>query len=810
MGATDQVCGHKAAVDTFQQVYDGMPLGVCRLTRNFEWLAANIRMAAILGYDSSMELVGQGYGFRDFFVNSREWEAFARQAREAGPATPLETRIYKQDRQTIWGELSVQVFRDADGDFLFYEVYLQDITRQKHRQVVAGMLTGISHAVSTTKDLDHLYRAIHDLLITHVDTPNFFIAIVDEIGDRLVFPYYEDEEDEMGDIVNISDPETRSLTLDVIRSGEPLLLTREQIVSSERVAIGPVSAVWVGIPLTVKGTTIGAMAIQHYSNPHHFPTDAINIMTSVSEQVALAIERKMTEDALKESEAKYRNILESIDDGYFEADLEGNFTFFNESLGRLLGYTAQDMMGMNFRNFMDNDNARELISALKPVIDNGAGTKTLEGRLTKQNGSFCFVEAVVSLMQDSDGQKVGFRGIARDVTERLRAEEENRKLQAQLLQTQKMEGIGTLAGGIAHDFNNILGIILGNTELALDDLGKDTPVGNNLSEVRSACLRARDMVKHILAFSRHSQVERKPLNISIVVKEALKLLRSSLPASIVMESAIEEDSRAVLADATQINQVMINLCTNAAHAMAEHGGTLRVQLRDIELGQAVGDHPPDLTPGGYVQLTVADTGCGMSPEVRKRIFDPYFTTKKVNEGTGMGLSVVHGIVKEHSGAIAVVSESGRGSTFSIYFPVVKKAVEPETPPPPLFPTGTERVLFIDDEESLAILAENLLTRLGYRVQTQTRPRDALELFTRTPDRYDLVITDMTMPQMTGEILVAELRRIRTDIPIIISTGYSEKMDEARADQLGVNALIMKPLRIGELAHTIRMVLDEHG
>jgi nitrogen-specific signal transduction histidine kinase/CheY-like chemotaxis protein len=401
-----------------------------------------------------------------------------------------------------------------------------------------------------------------------------------------------------------------------------------------------------------------------------------------------------------------------------------------------------------------------------------------------------------------EDQTVGLRGVLSDITEAKR-------LQLQLQQVRKMESFGTLAGGIAHDFNNILGMIIGNAELAMDEIPKQNPAHLNLEEILEAGFRARDVVHQLLSFARKTKLEKKPVNIALIVKKSLKMLRSSIPASIEVRQNIAEDIDTILANPTQINQILINLSTNAHHAMP-HGGILEISLENVTLGENSAARYPDLTPGRYVNLKVSDTGHGISTTEMDRIFDPYFTTKEVGKGTGMGLAVVHGIVKSHEGAISVESEYGKGTLFSIFFPVIEKKAVPETEPVEELPTGSERILWIDDEEAILFAGRHRLERLGYRVETLQDPVKALELFRSDPNRFDLLITDMTMPKMTGDLLAQEILKIRPGMPIILSTGFNEKIDEKKARALGVRQYIEKPLNKRILAQVVRRTLDEIG
>ncbi|MBW2049740.1 MAG: PAS domain S-box protein [Deltaproteobacteria bacterium] len=479
-------------------------------------------------------------------------------------------------------------------------------------------------------------------------------------------------------------------------------------------------------------------------------------------------------------------------------DVNGDIQYVNPAFERITGYTREEAMGQNPRILKSGKHDKTFYEDLWNIIGKG---KVWSGHFTNRNrdGELYQEEASISPVKDHSGRIINYVAVKRDVTAEMRMEK-------QLRQSQKMEAMGTLAGGIAHDFNNILASIMGYAELA----GLETPDGSKgadyLESVLKATGRARDLVKQILSFSRQREEDLRPLRMDLIVKEALKLLRASLPSTVEIRGHVDRGLGSVLADPTQIHQVVMNLCTNAAQAMGQAGGVLEVSLHNEELG--VKDEDLDLGPGRFLRLTVGDTGAGMAPGVMERIFDPYFTTKEKGLGTGLGLSVVRGIVENCGGTIRVESEPGRGSTFHVYFPVVEEAegaVE-QGPEEPLA-TGTERILFVDDEPTLADLNRDRLSRLGYEVTTRTSSTEALGLFRATPDDFDLVITDMTMPRMTGESLAREILKIRPDTPIILCTGYSEHISGEKAREIGIRAFAMKPLDMKDLAETVRKVLD---
>ena len=522
----------------------------------------------------------------------------------------------------------------------------------------------------------------------------------------------------------------------------------------------------------------------------------VNKPVGIQSFVEDVTDRKQAEESLRESERRFRTLVENAADAFFLNTMDGKIVDVNSRACESLGYTREELLsmtlsdiGIEIKNDHPNIHSGDNHIPGKPV--------TIEGIHKRKDGTRFPVEIQFATVSVA-GENL-LLGLARDISQR-------RELEEQLRQSHKMESIGTLAGGIAHDFNNILGIILGNTELAIDDVPEWNPARLNLDEIRIATLRAKDVVRQLLSFARKTKLEKKPINIIPIIKESLKLLRSSISTNIEIRQNIPEYVDTILADPTQINQVLINLCTNADHAMPD-GGVIIITLKNIELDEMSTAKHPELDPGRFVNLMVSDTGLGISKEEIERIFDPYFTTKEVDRGTGMGLAVVHGIVQEHNGLITVESELGKGTIFNIFFPAVEKETFVETETDEKLPTGNERILFIDDEESIAKLMRLRLVRLGYKVEATTSPIEALALFHSQPDKFDLVITDLTMPKMTGDKLVKKILNIRPGIPIILCTGFSEKIDEKTAEAIGAAGYIEKPLDKRKLAFKVREVLD---
>jgi len=511
-------------------------------------------------------------------------------------------------------------------------------------------------------------------------------------------------------------------------------------------------------------------------------------------------ERKRAEEALKESEEKYRSMMDAMTDPVYICSPGYKVVYMNPAMILRIG---QDGTGEHCYRVINDLEERCPWCVFEKVQE---GQKCETDIVSPKDNRFYHISHSPIFNDDGSISKLT---IYRDITELKQTEEEKNKLQTQLQQSQKMEAIGTLAGGIAHDFNNILGAIIGYAGMMeMFDVPEDSPMRARIKEVLKAANRAKDLVAQILTFSRQTEQERKPVQLNYIVKEALKFLRASLPTTVEIRQNIANEEFIALADPTQIHQILMNLCTNAGHAMLETGGRLTVELSALDLDAQSAKRFPELKPGPHLNLTVSDTGHGMTSEIMERIFDPFFTTKKPGEGTGMGLAVVHGIVKSYEGMITVDSELGKDTTFQIILPRIEMgAVEAATKIAPAMPTGTERILFIDDEQSLATLVQEILGRLGYKVVTKTSSREALELFRSQPESFDLVITDQTMPHMTGIELALDMMRIRSDIPVILCTGHSEAATPERIEAAGIRKLINKPLDPYSLAQTIRKVLD---
>ncbi len=519
-------------------------------------------------------------------------------------------------------------------------------------------------------------------------------------------------------------------------------------------------------------------------------------------------ERKLVDEKLRETERKYRELAESLPQVIFEVDSCGNLVYLNQKGYTLFGYAPEDFaQGFSvLEAFVPEDRERVARDIMLNVQGQRLGRQEYTA-LRKDGTKFPVGVHANRVMRDSSA--TGVRGILIDLTTTQQAEAEKKKLEIQLQQAQKMEAIGALAGGIAHDFNNILSAIIGYIELAMLNEGSENCIPE-LKEALKASNRAKDLVRQILSFSRQTDEERMPVRIGLVAAEAIKFLRATIPTTIEIRARIEEKSGAVLANSVELHQIIMNLCTNAVHAIGEKEGILEIAVQHAEIDHTRKDSLIGLEVGPYIQLSVRDTGAGMPPEIVERIFDPYFTTKDKGVGTGLGLAVVHGIVKKSGGAIKVDSEFGKGSAFHIYLPRVDQAAPRPAEQPEIPAGGSERILFVDDEKMLADIGQKVLERLGYDVVSRTSPIEALELFKAKPDGFDLVITDQTMPGMTGDALAKELMLIRPGLPVIICTGYSQIISPARAAEKGIKALVMKPILINDIAAAIRKALSQES
>ncbi len=514
--------------------------------------------------------------------------------------------------------------------------------------------------------------------------------------------------------------------------------------------------------------------------------------------------RKKAEEALAESKLYLDEIINAVADPVFVKDHKHRFVLVNNAMCEFLEKERSRILGRTDYDFVKKEEADLFIEKDRSVLDTGRESFN-EELFTDSDNNVHTLITKKTLYKDRTGNKF-IVGITRDITDQKKAEEEKIRLEARLIQSEKMEAIGTLAGGIAHDFNNILSVIIGYTELAMHQMDECNIEKDDLNEVLLAGERARDLVKQILTFSRMDKSELSPIVIKDVISDSIRMLRAVIPSNIEIRKKIDIEGY-ILSNPTHINQIMLNLCSNAAHSMDATGGILEISLDKATIEGPDNPYGINVSQGKYIRITVSDTGKGMTPEVRGRIFEPYFTTKETGKGTGLGLSVIHGIVKTHNGEITCRANEEKGTTFEVFLPETDTTQEKGIRDLDIeFKKGTGKILIIDDEPTLVKLVAEMLKRIGYDIVSTTSSKEGLEIFNDSPNDFDLVITDMTMPGITGDMLAKEMISIRKDIPVILCTGFNEHISEREAHKIGIREFIMKPVNMKMLSEAIDRVI----
>ena len=683
----------------------------------------------------------------------------------------------------------------------------------------ALLIREIGQATSSILDIKKLVKAVTGVMEKHLDYDRGAIMLANKERTLLLhaagYGYTKEQENLLGRTgFHLDNPESKGMFVLAFRDQEPFLLSdfaeaKERLSKkSQELAQQMGVQSLICVPIVYEKESLGILTVDNIKSKRSLTRSDMSLLMGVASQMAVSIVNALSFQKLQESEKKYRELVENANSIILRRDIGGNITFFNEFAQNFFGFSEQEILGKNVIGTIlpnTDETRRDLDELLKSLRQDPEQQLVSQNKNVLRNGEPVLIAWTYKPIFDGEEQFSEILCIGNDITDLKRAEQDKKDLEARLQHAQRMEAIGTLAGGIAHDFNNILGAIIGYTEMALYDASETSKDLRYMDEVLKAGHRAKDLVSQILAFSRQTEQERKPIKIHPIIKEALTLLRASIPTTIEIHQHIDTDIGTVNADPTQIHQVLMNLCTNAVHAMHENGGRLEVSLSKVDLDKGLAEHP-DIQSGPYLRLTVTDTGQGMDPDIMERVFDPYFTTKEKGLGTGLGLAVVHGIVKSHDGAVTFQSAPEKGTTFNVFLPMIEMESSPETVQTEAVSRGNEHILFVDDEKSLAKLGKQMLERLGYKVECKTSSIEALEAFRAKPEDFDLVITDMTMPNMTGEMLARELIGIRPDIPIILCTGFSETTSEEKAKEVGVREFVMKPLEMNLLAKTIRKIL----
>jgi PAS domain S-box-containing protein len=766
-GICKDLSKEQAALQKFNKFFSSNPalMAVTTMAER-RFTEVNESFLSTLGY-SRKEVVGRTGGELGLFVEPERQQEVAEAILKEGRVHNVELSVKTKDGSLLEGLFSGEII-DNQGEKSLLSVMI-DITARKRAQVVlqereASLRAILNNApfMMWLKDREGKFLAVNEVFAKSCGRES-----PDEVTGKTDFDFYPSELAER------------------YRADDREVMTSKVQKSVEEPILDAGETKWVEtfkMPILDKdGSVLGTTGF------------ARDITDRKQEHLA---EQRRTQEAKR----LLAIALEQAAEGVLITDAVGKIEYVNPEFETISGYTGGELLGQNPRMLNSGSSAQANFAELWTSIAKGNAWR---GRLAnrKKDGALLHLESTISPVRNAEGTIVNYLALMRDVTKEL-------LLEKQLIQAQKMEAIGTLAGGIAHDFNNMIFAITGYTELALEELPKGSQVESDLQRVLHASTRAGDMVKQILTFSRQGQLERKPLDLSPIIKEGLKFLRASIPSTVEIRQHIELGLRKVHADPTQIHQVLMNLCTNASHAMRDGKGVLSVSLSSTQVDSAFAEKHPPLIPGSHVTLTVTDTGYGIPPELMDRIFEPYFTTKPTGEGTGLGLSVLYGIVRSHGGIVTVANAPRQGTTFTVYLPIVEdEEAEDETAASDHVPTGHECILLVDDEQILVEMEQAILERLGYEVVAQTSPVQAVEVFSSDPKRFDLVITDLTMPKMTGVDLAKELTAIRPGVPLILCTGYSEKIEDADAKKLGFGAMIVKPILKKDIAKVIREVLD---
>jgi PAS domain S-box-containing protein len=516
--------------------------------------------------------------------------------------------------------------------------------------------------------------------------------------------------------------------------------------------------------------------------------------------------RKLTFEKLREQDEKYRTIIENIEEGFFEVDLSGNFTFFNNSVCNITGYSAGELLGMNNREYTTPDNANKMFNIMNKVYTTAEPSDVSDIEIIRKDGTTITVELNAYLVQDQEGNPIGFRGVVRDVSQRLLAEMEKRKLENQLQQAQKMEAIGNLAGGIAHDFNNILMGMQGNTSLMFLNIDSGHPHYDKLKSIQKYIENGAALTKQLLGFARGGKYEVRATDLNELIEKTARMFGRT-KKEIKIHTSQLRDIWNVEVDQGQIEQVLLNIFVNAWHAMPD-GGDLHLMTENVIIDDDF-NKPFKVEAGKYVKISIIDTGTGMDKITQQRIFEPFFTTKEMGRGTGLGLASVYGIVKNHGGFIEVFSEQGKGTTFSIYLPASEKKVMEEIDAAEIVLKGDETLLLVDDEEMIIEVGEEILQALGYKVLPALSGKEALEIYKNKKDSIDMVILDMIMPGMGGGETYDNLKQINPDIKVLLSSGYSISGQAAEILERGCDGFIQKPFKLKQLSVKIREILDKN-
>jgi two-component system cell cycle sensor histidine kinase/response regulator CckA len=746
------------------------------------------------GY-AEAEVIGRGVELIDSPRNPPGLQAEIREATRGG-SWRGELWNRRKDGSEFPAALTTSRIHDPDGRLVGLVGVWNDISQRRRSEVIQAAVYRIADAAVAAEGLEALLAAVHEVVGELMPARNFFVALYDSATELLTFPYFADQVD----TADLPRPLGRGLTEYVLRTGRPLLGTPEAVAALERQGevelVGVPSVDWLGVPLKAGQHTIGVLAVQSYTEGLRFGPAELEILEFVSAQVAMAIERTRSAERLQASEAKYRQLFESNPEAMFVYDAVSlRFLAVNEAAVRNYGYSREEFLGMTLLDIRPEEEAGKLVATLAQYRGGTARATGLRHR--NRDGTLMDVEVTFDDI-DFEGRPARL-AVVEDVTEQRRLEE-------QLRQAQKMEAVGQLAGGIAHDFNNLLTAIVGYATMLARSLAPASAEREDAMEIIGAARRAANLTQQLLAFSRKQVLRPKVLDMNVVIRDMERILQRVIGEHITLRTSLDPALASVLADVSQLEQVIMNLAVNARDAMPG-GGRLTIETANAPLDAELARIHPDAPPGDYVVLSVADTGSGMSPEVKAHLFEPFFTTKEVGKGTGLGLATVYGIVRQSGGFITVDSQPGRWTRFRLYFPPAEQ-VEPEPMRVPAEPAaaGSGTVLLVEDEEGVRHLARDVLSRYGYRVLEAADPAAALGLAESHAGRIDLLLTDVVMPGMSGAELAGRFRVLHPDVPILYASGYTDEV-VPHGVRNGEAPFLQKPFEPDDLVRRVRELIE---
>ena len=783
----------------YRSIVENAVEGIFQTTPEGGYVSVNPALARMYGYSSPEQLMNSVSDIgHQVYVDPGRRAEFKRLMEQHDVVREFQYQVYRRDGKRIWLSECARAVRDASGAILYYEGTVEDITERKRAEIERQAISEIIHGVNVTPNLDELLRLVHQALGKVLYAENCFVALHDPNSGMFHFPFFVDRFDSAPPPVKMG----RSCAAYVFRTGRPVLITRpvfERLARQGEVElVGTPSPIWLGVPLRTPSQTIGVLVVQHYEDAGAYAERDLEFLASVGGQIALAIERKLVEEALRRSEANYRSLVHGAPYGICRVSTHGKLLDVNPALVEMLGYDSEaelKAVNMDVKVYRDPDERARLLRN-RPERFEGA-----EVVWKRKNDTLINVRLSGRLVHDPGGATDYYEMIAENITER-------RALENQLRQAQKMEAVGRLAGGVAHDFNNLLMVIKGHAELLLERLHGDDWQCHKAEQIQKAADRAAALTRQLLAFSRMQVLQPKVIDLNAVVTEMGKMLPVMIGEAIELSIVTSPELGRVKADPGQMEQVILNLAVNARDAMP-NGGKLVIETQNCEMDEPFARRHPPMVAGRFVMLAVTDTGTGMDAETQTHIFEPFFTTKEKGKGTGLGLATVYGVVKQSGGFIWVYSEPGQGTTFKIYLPRLNDAADSPRAErvPAEAPEGSETILLVEDERDVREVARELLGMSGYTVLEAKNGAEAIEAAMRHSGPIHLLVTDMVMPGMGGPELAARLASLRPEMKVVYMSGYTEYRS-ARQGDLDENAVLLtKPFTRSMLARTVREALQ---